>query len=39
MEIVKKLDFADVSLHEPEHLSVQEVIQAITQPSANRLAQ
>ena len=41
MEIVKKLDFGDISLHEPrtEHLRVQEVIQAVTEPSVDRLAQ
>lgn len=39
MEIVKKLDFADISLHEPQNLRVQEVIQAVTEPSVERLAQ
>ncbi|KAK9821173.1 hypothetical protein WJX74_004523 [Apatococcus lobatus] len=41
MEIVKKLDFGDISLHEPrtEHLRVQEVIQAVAEPSVARLAQ
>ncbi len=39
MEIVKKLDFGDISLHEPEQLRVQEVLQAVKQPSAEHIAQ
>ena len=34
VQVVKRLSFGDMSLHLPEHLETQQVLQALNEPSA-----